>query len=327
MSIPLPILDDDTLLIDNSSLEVGCTCHRAMEYYFCRKRQTASERSALRFGGIIHKALDLRYRAASPMHAQSPAVESVMLASLDNDFSAWQPPEDDFRTHSFAVELINKYGIAYPFESFEVVRLPDGSPFVEVPFAIPLGEVEINSDVTVLLPSGGTATRHVTTLKIVWTGKIDLAYVNDGRYYILDHKTTSMMGPSFFQDFELSHPMHGYCWAAEQLLGKPIYGYVINALATRKPTKTGKALEFERKVYHLSRPHLDEWKTDTLHIVTDIVSSAVRGYMPKMTKWCVGKYGTCQFHKVCTLPPEQRDFMLGSGEYEQVVWSPLKKED
>ena len=197
--IPLPLADGDTLLIDNSSLEVFTTCPRAAQYSYCLKRRGSDERSALKFGQIIHKTLDARYRATTAMHAQTPQVEGVMLAILEKEFSDWSPPMDDFRTHSFAVELINRYGIAYPFESFEVVRLADGKPFVEVPFALPLGELEVDSVFLVRdLASGSIAERHIKRLNIVWTGKVDMAYQTDGRFYIMDHKTTSMMGPSYF---------------------------------------------------------------------------------------------------------------------------------
>lgn len=323
-TIPIPLIDGDTLLIDNSSLETFITCPRSAQYMVCLKRKPSGDRSALRFGQIIHKALEVRYRSAAPMLAQTPAIEGAMLAVLAQEFANWQPPEDDFRTHSFAVELINRYGIQYPFESFDILRFPDGRPFVEVPFALPLGEIEIDDTLLVKdVATNTTAPRHVAKIKIIWTGKIDLGYKSNGRNYLMDHKTTSMMGPSFFAEFELSHQMHGYHWAAEALMNEPFEGFTINALATRRPTKTGKALEFERKVFTTSRPHLDEWQQDCLHIVSDFLEMVRRGYLPKHTKWCVGKYGLCQYHKVCSLSPSHRDLMLGSGEYTDVTWSPL----
>ncbi len=325
-TIPLPLVDGNTLIIDNSSMEVFTTCPRAAEYSICHRRKSNSDSAALRFGGIIHKALDVRYRAATSMHAQSPEVEAVMLAVLNKEFEAWTPAEDEFRNHSFAVELIHRYGHQYPFESFEVARFPDGKPCVEIPFALPLGSLEINEDMWVRdVATGEISLRYIGTLNVVWTGKIDLVYRYNGGLYIMDHKTTSMMGPSFFQDFELAHQMHGYSWAVETILGQPVAGYVINALATRKPTKTGKSMEFERKAYQLSRSHLQEWQSDALHIVSDFIEMVRRGYLPKHTKWCCGKYGTCQFHKVCTLSPEQRPLMLHSGEFVENTWSPLNE--
>ncbi len=323
-SIPLPLVDGDTLLIDNSSLEYQTTCPRAAMYYICLRRETSKDRAALNFGKIIHSALDVRYRAVTAMHAQTPQVEATMLAAVAKGFSEWSPPEDEFRNHSFAVELINRYGVAYPFESFDVLRLSDGQPFVEVPFAVPLGAIEIHGHILVKdVATGEIAERYVHAIQVVWTGKIDLAYRSNGGVYIMDHKTTSMMGPSFFQDFEMSHQMYGYVWATEALLNEQVTGVCINALATRKPTKTGKALEFERKVHTVSRPHLTEWQQDCINIVSDFIYMVTRGYMPKHTKWCFGKYGMCQYHPVCSLPPTFRETLLHSGEYQQVIWSPL----
>jgi predicted RecB family nuclease len=59
-------------------------------------------------------------------------------------------------------------------------------------------------------------------------------------------------------------------------------------------------------------------------MIGDFIGTVVRQYAPKQTAWCVGKFGTCQFHQVCQQPSkEQRDILLHSGEYEENVWSPL----
>lgn len=307
--IPLPLLDGDTLLIDNSSLEAFTTCPRRAQYELCRRLKPSGERSALRFGGIIHKLLETRYRSATALHAQSPEVEAVMTACAEQEFAQWSPPEDDHRTFSTALGFVRAYGEAYPFESFEVVKMPDGRPFIEVPFALPLGELEQEDG---------------KTIKLVWTGRIDLAYLVNSSLYIMDHKTTSVMGPSYFTSFEISHQLYGYAWAAEQLLGTQVSGVVINALGIRKPTKTGKAFEFQRQLVPISRALLAEWKTDCLHIIADFVEMARRGYMPRHTAWCVGKFGECPFRKVCTLDTDsQREMMLTSGEFQKNEWSPL----
>lgn len=321
--IPLPLLDGDTLLIDNSSLEHFTTCPRSAYYSICRRLRPTGERTALTFGGIIHKILEARYRAQTSLHAATDQTTAVMMATAEREFANWSPPEDDHRTYSTAVELIRKYQETYPFEQFEVVRTPDGAPMVEVPFAIPLGEIAVEpSDLT------GTLDKYKgpTTVKVVWTGRIDLAYLstNGGGLYVMDHKTTSIMGPSYFTQFEISSQLYGYAWAVEQLVSTPVTGVVLNALGIRKPTKTGKALEFQRQLIPILRGLLDEWKTNTLYIIADFVEMCRRGYLPKHTSWCVGKFGECPFRKVCTLETdEQREVMLGSGEYAENKWSPL----
>lgn len=310
--IPLPLIDGDTLMIDNSSMEQFTTCPRAALYSIVRRLRPSGERSALTFGGIIHKILEARYRSAGVLHAQTSEVTNVMLATAEREFSKWTPPEDDFRTYSCAVELIRRYEETYPFESFEVARMSNGDPLIEIPFAVPLGEI---------------TDADGKTIKIVWTGRIDLVYIsqNGGGLYVMDHKTTSVMGPSYFSTFEISHQLYGYAWAVEQLSKQTVTGVVINALGVRKPTKTGKAFEFERRLIPVQRGLLEEWRTDCLHIVSDFIEMCRRGYLPKHTAWCVSKFGECPFRKVCTLDSnEQREVMLCSGEYVNNEWSPLK---
>lgn len=309
--IPLPLRGDSDLLIDNSSLERFVTCPRSAQYAIARRLNPAGERVALVFGGIIHKVLEARYRATTALHAQDASVERVMLATAEREFSKWSPPEDDHRTYSCAVEFIRRYGEAYPFESFEVVRGRDGAPMIEVPFAIPLGKVTRSDG---------------KEINVIWTGRIDMVYLstNGGGLYVMDHKTTSIMGPSYFSTFDISHQLYGYAWAVETLCGRPVDGVLINGIGIRRPTRTGKAFEFERKLIPVSRGLLDEWKLDTMHIVADFIEMCQRGYLPKHTAWCVGKFGECPFKKVCTLETnEQREVMLTSGEFVKNEWSPL----
>lgn len=326
--IPLPLLDGDTLLLDNSSLETFTTCPRAAQYLVCQKRKSSADKVALRFGGIIHSALEVRYRSATPMLAQTDAVQDCMLAKAQVEYEKWLSTspsilDDDFRTFSCAAELIRLYGQQYPFESFDLVKLSDGRPFVEVPFALPLGEIEVNARMLVRDESGSVAERHVAIIKLVWTGRIDLAYRLDKRLYVLDHKTTSILGPSYFTTFEDSHQLIGYTWAAKQLLDQTPHGFVVNAIAVRRPTKTGKAFEFLRQAIAVSEWQLTEWQHDTISIVAKFVQGCQEGYLPKHRAWCVGKFGPCPYRSVCTLPPEQREVMLASGEFQDSTWSPL----
>jgi hypothetical protein len=117
-----------------------------------------------------------------------------------------------------------------------------------------------------------------------------------------------------------------YVWAVSKQLNRSVYGFTVNALAIRKPTKTGKGNEYIRNIVMLDQTLLEEWVDDTLFIVSDFVEMARRGYYPKHTKWCVGKYGTCPYMSVCSLPPAHREVMLSSGLFRNVEWSPLKQQ-
>ena len=54
-----------------------------------------------------------------------------------------------------------------------------------------------------------------------------------------------------------------------------------------------------------------------------IINKCSQGYLPKHTKWCVGKYGPCEYKQVCGLEPQYRELSLYSNEYRDVTWDPL----
>ena len=197
---PIPLVDGDTLFIDNSTLERFVTCPRSAGYYVGLRRELDKSRAALEFGKIIHEALAVRYERY-PGYVSNECV-SAMVAAVDHGFTTFHPEPDEFRNYGVAISAIQAYNSTYPMEEFEVVQ-HDGKLFVEQPFAIPLGEITVDAVLWVRDPSGLVTQRHVPTIKIIWKGRIDLVYRREGFLYGMDHKTTSIMGPQFFSEFEL----------------------------------------------------------------------------------------------------------------------------
>jgi hypothetical protein len=139
----------------------------------------------------------------------------------------------------------------------------------------------------------------------------------------MDHKTTSMMGPQFFAEFEIAHQMYGYTRAGNELTKEKVVEFTINGLGCRQPTKTGKKFEFLRHIVPVDYSIYDEWMQDTLTVVGNFLAYCRDGYFPKHTKWCVAKYGACQYRGVCTMPVANREIVLASNEFRPVTWSPL----
>lgn len=337
-TLPIPpiVLNDGALLCDNSTFEYGSTCPTSFLFYKFFKKEQARERAALKFGGIIHKALEARYNLLKN-DAQKYAnfSEEVLHAALHQirlGFAEWQPEVGEWRTYDVAVGAIMKYAAAYPIEFIKVIA-------VERAFSKFLGYVNVKdllvvdeSEVEKVDEQGnpikfrvrGEPRLFIGKLPIVWTGKIDLIYEVDGRLYYRDHKTTSMLGPSYFYDYDLSSQVHGYGWAIGQELGRIPYSAEINALGIRKPTKTGMPYEFQRKLVQITPELVAEWQLDTLTTLQTLLSYASQGFFPKATKQCSAKYGECQYKSICTLTKtNERMMMLSTGEYKDVTWSPL----
>jgi hypothetical protein len=299
-------------LIDNSSLEVFNSCARSAQFKLVNKKIPAGRRSPLEFGKAAHNALELRYSAGggqiNDFMRQEVIAKGVRYLQVDS-----VPEPDDWRNADQMRNLLTQYLKTYEVEPFDILA-------VEKPFSLPLCEIPID------LPDPQTG-KQVKTIRVYWTGKIDIVAENFRKSaFVLDHKTTSMLGATFWKQFELSNQMMGYCWAATQIYERPVYSVMINVLGSRKPTKTGKGIELDRNSYHYRVDQIESWKVNTETLVADFLSHYFRSYFPMQTMWCVGKYGTCPYHDVCSLPLPQQPTILNSGMYETDTWSPLNDE-
>lgn len=323
---PLPLIPDALgnlwLFIDNSSIENLTTCPRAFEYSWLRKKRCTGERPALNFGSAIHAALEARYKDDSYDYL-SGETEQKMFDALTLHFEQNPQPDGEFRTLDMATKIIRKYNQKYLTESFEVCRLEDGKRCVEMPFALPLTKEEHE------FVYYNHHKKESCVLNVMYTGKIDIVLREHNQIYTLDHKTAYQFGSSFWQDQQMSGQHVGYCWAIDQILGVRTSGYKINALRTRKGSKKDPDPideDLERNTYYITDERKLEWKQNLISTIEEFLWNYSRQYMPMRTKWCVGKYGACQFFDVCSLPKDQRQGALESGLYQDDTWSPLHKD-
>jgi len=306
-----PIISPEGIMrIDNSSLEHFATCARSAEYYLVRNKELNRSRAALSFGSLMHQLLESHYTEdILPSYRVARAAQIIAETELPVEEGEW-------RTSERAMETYISYLATCEFDDFSIMRESDGKPLVEIYFEQALGDVEFNAEFNGI---------YHKTLRVLWTGRIDAVIETGKEVFVMDHKTTTMLGPSFFADFENSQQTIGYTWAGQQFLGKPVAGLFLNALAIRKPSKAGTPFERHTKRYLYSQDRLEEWQHNTLVLVSDFLSHLDRKYFPMQTKWCVGKYGQCPYFDVCTLPQPQREAMLTSNFYRDVTWTPKNR--
>lgn len=305
-----PIISPEGIMkISNTSLEYFTTCARSAEYYLLRQRRIARPASALTFGAAIHEALALFH---TKYESQGPDSWAGFFQEAEKLLIPYfqEVPEDEWRTLERAQRSLASYLASLDEDSLPLTPLvKDGGFLAETSFEVPIGEVEFNHEFQGVFHKN---------LKVIWKGRFDLIVEHREKLWVVDHKTTSFVGPSFFLDFENSSQTLGYTWAAEKILGRPVEGLLLNALVIRKPTKTGVGFELQRKYFPYCLDRVNEWAFNTLTLVSDFLSHLKRGYFPMETKWCVGKYGPCQYLDVCTLAASQRETMLASNFYENV---------
>lgn len=308
----LPLIDN-TLFIDNTTLERFTTCKRSGEYYAIRKRQQKNNRIALIYGSAFHTALETRYHLApEPGYGTDGPLSAKMFqagkAVLDEG-----GVEFDYRNPATLQSAIADYNSVYLYEDFSIMP-HNGQRLVELPFATPIGAFAVEG--------------HEHPINVVWTGRIDLVIKEQESLFILDHKTSSMPPTEYyFNQFANDQAQIGYCWAFQQETGLAVSGFIINAIQTKRPTaKAGPTFDMYRQKFNISQSRIEEWKGNTLALIEELLYDYERGMFPMETKWCVGKYGKCEYFDVCCLDKEQRHVVLDSALYEDVTWNPLTKE-
>lgn len=322
--------NDYQLNIDWSTLESFLSCDRASEWKLVYGRCSKS-RSALTYGAAIHAGLEVAARRTEGLSDEDLLRQALAATEIPFIEAPAQPGE--WRSYESACKTVTKYINHYKGEAMQVVE-HEGQPLIEVGFSLPLGTIPVNSELQydhVTLVKGRQSDHpqnktplFIENLHVNWTGIIDKVVSLHNKIWVLDHKTTSMFGPDYFDDFELSTQPIGYSWAMEQVLKQPLGGYIIDVIVGGKPLKSGdQRIEFHRHFYDRAQWKLDEWPKNTLQLVSDLVHNLTRGYFPQKTSHCRGKYGKCQYFDTCNLPPQQRLMYLFSDSYQDYTWSPI----
>lgn len=315
------------LTIDNTTLETAAMCHRKFQHRIIDRRVPLTT-SALAYGGAIHKGLEHWYKEpANPFRADEA------ISTAYNELQRVMPQASDWRTPERCADTITRYIKKYPHEDFLILPYDDRTA-VEIPFSLPLTVLKLHGETTSytygVLVDPATYTCDPSTpitideLHIYWTGLIDLAIRKDGRHWLMDHKTTSIEGPTFYDQFELAGQFFGYKWAADQLFGDDFAGAIVNAIVGRPITKTGTSTLFNRQAYHYTTEQIKEWEASATALIMNVVNSFLQGFFPMSTPSCITKYGHCPYFQVCTLTPSARAYMLDSDLYEENRWTPIR---
>lgn len=302
--------------IDNFLLTTFQMCPAKYELR-AREHWTARRKSgALGAGTAIHAGLAEWYRTKNPARA---------LARLAQAWPA-EMPLDDWRTKQKALEVMAAYIRNYEQEPFTVVSAA-ANPMIECTFTLPTG-------LYLDCPDCPGSDREEVDGRWVCENcaqpleEIEYGGIFDGliefsaSLYILEHKTTSMLGPFYFNQFKPNNQVTGYIWAAEVMSGQRVGGALINAIGMYKSSAT----KFERQITTRSELEIKEWLHNLKHVCQMIRDCEQRNYWPLQTASCC-LYGRCEFHDVHVLStPREREKILEQN-YIREQWNYEDRDD
>lgn len=297
--------------IDNHALQLWQTCPAKHDLSIRKGWQPRFRGGAVGYGAAVHEGLATWYKVL--MDNPKASVPDRLAAAKQSIINSWpeNQPTDDFRTMSRACELMDKYADTYPFESFKPV-------LVEQPFSFETG-MYLDCPAcgeSRAFPNDGRCENCLAQCEsIEYGGIVDLLVEFNGVYFIVDHKTTSQLGPMYFLQYKPNNQLTGYCWGIQQATGKHVSGAFINALCT---TISGK-ISFKRELTNRSPNDIELWLRQLRSECNSIRRHELTGEFPYHTAQCMGKYGICEYHSVHVLsdPSEQQSRLETDFEVRQ----------
>ncbi len=298
------------LWTDNSAISSWQECPREYEYESLFRRKATFTAAALNYGKGMHVALAAL--ALSCGNTYTSADFAKLSKLLDDHFDKNLQPIDDHRTPALAKETLWRYLKTYEVEPWTILEA-NGFPMVErlvwSPLPITFDNIPIN-----------------------FYGLIDLVVQDASKsVWIVDHKTTSMLGTMFDFDMQMTGQMKGYCWLFNQCFGKMPMGYIVDAIRSLAPSDRALAdsakleawwrEQFRRLPFYVDAEQVKEWYDTTLITLEEMISHFEKSHWRMNTKSCVGKFGRCQYFDVCSLPQHQRLVSLNSNFFQDNTWT------
>lgn len=311
---------------DYSGASTFMCCPRRAENYHVFGRELAKDQSALSFGRLFHKLADVKDR-----EGLTETTLKFQAEKIAQHFMEFPCSPTDHRNSDMMISVNRLYNERYKNDGWkEKVFVFEGVPFLERPFRVELCSISVEAEIPypsrLLLFGGDDQPLYIKTLHVQYVGRIDLVLEEANNLWVVDRKTSSRGGPEFEEAFRLSLQTRGYAWTVWQITGRKPMGCILDAAVVRKPTKTGKNTELNRKSYFYSEESIEEFAVCMQAHVSDFVGCLVRGFFPQSAQSFKSPCAGCDYAENCALPMSQRAGDLSSDIYRDVTWNPLTEQ-
>ncbi len=162
------------------------------------------------------------------------------------------------------------------------------------------------------------------SIGLQWCGRIDSVrrVRRSGKVRVWDYKTTKAMGPTFFDQFEMSFQFPGYVWSTNQMMTDQVYEITVDVMYT-----ISKSFEFFQRTFRYDEARLAEWERNVKQIV-DRIMRLQDDHLYDPEAWdknwgdCT-RYGKCTFFPIHSLNPRGEGRLLSlRDDYRISRWDP-----
>lgn len=286
-------------VIDSSIRSQFVSCPRSFYWRYVHNLRLKGESVHLKAGGAFASGCEsIRKGFYDEGLTSSEAIERGCLLALEK-YGETNVPDDHPKSPGRVVAGLIHYFTVYPLatDNCQPLPTPSGKHCIEFKFAIPL------------------PIQHPTTGNpLLFGGRSDMLVSFNGMKLVFDDKTTSQLGPTWPNSWNLRGQIDGYIYAARHH-GIPVEGAIIRGQSFLKKT-FGNAESLQLR----SDWQIDRWYRQFLRDIDRMMTAwRTQEWDYNLDSTC-SSYGNCAYQGLCTSSTPERWF---DSDYEREVWNPL----
>lgn len=296
MSLPFPSV------LDNTILNAFRSCPRMAQLAYFEHWKPQGVSVHLHAGAAFARGLEVARKAFFDHAQDQETAMAVGLRALVDAYGDFECPPDSAKSLERMCGAFEYYlGHAFPLaeDTAKPRLMPSGSHAIEFSFCEPL---------PIDHPETGDP--------ILYSGRADAVVELSNGIFVLDDKTTSSLGRSWADQWELRSQFSGYSWAAKQA-GFPADGVLVRGVSILKT-------KYDHAQHITFRPQweLDRWLQQTVRDIKRMIECwGVQEFDYNLGEAC-NHYGGCGFASICKKEHPEEWLPV---YFERRRWDPLTR--
>lgn len=291
-------------VIDSSMITTMRSCHQKMFRQYIEHWKIDRESVHLHAGGAFAKGLEVARESFYVNGESEDLAKGKGLHALLTFYGDYQPPEGSAKSLDRMMGAFEFFLDQYPLgdDGFTPLKFADNKHGIEFSFAEPL-------DID-----------HPTTGQpILFCGRADMLGEFADGIFLEDDKTTSSLGASWANQWDLRSQFTGYTWAAKKILKIPVKGVLVRGISILK-TK----YDTQQVLSYRQDWEIDRWEQQVLRDIKRLIEAWKEGYYDYNLDYACNEYGGCLFRDICKSRDPEKWL---EANYTKRVWNPIDRKE
>jgi len=293
-------------IIDSTWRKDLASCGMKFNRSAIQKIKPKGQSIHLHFGGCFARGVEVFRK--SYYGSKKLSVDEALLAATSAILKSWGDDVDfgmdkGNKNLTSCIDAVHSFFEYYdPLLDAIQPHMVKGEPAVEFNFALPIPGI--------IHPTSGKP--------ILYTGRFDMLAEYQSSLFIDDEKTTTQLGQSWANNWEMASQITGYLWAAKQY-GYPVAGAVIRGVGILKND-----IKHLFVIQQRAQWEIDRWLRQLQRDLKKAIESWKTGEWDYALDGACSSYNGCPFMTLCK--SNQPEKWLDT-YYEENTWNPLEHSD